>query len=196
MNKYCKMIENLDEMFDIFNEKLFANELEKPVISIQADYTNKAYGWCSVNKVWETCDEEAYYEINICAEHMRRSFHEIAGTLLHEMVHLYNLMNDIKDCNASQYHNKNYKVAAEAHGLNVEKTSHGYSHATLNDVSRAIADTMTYSFDIARKPRVKTSSSKNKPTLKYMCPCCGAKVYSTSELNITCNDCGEDFIQY
>lgn len=56
----------------------------------------------------------------MCAEYMRRSFEEICGTLLHEMAHLYNLINGIKDCN-KLYHNKKFKEAAEAHGLTVTK---------------------------------------------------------------------------
>lgn len=35
--------------------------------------------------------DDGFYEINICAEHLARPFEQVAETLLHEMVHLYNL---------------------------------------------------------------------------------------------------------
>lgn len=196
MKTLQQSVKNLEELFDIFNEKLYNNELEKPIISIQSDKSNKSYGWCTTYKAWETTDGEAYYEINMTAEHMRRSFEEICGTLVHEMVHLYNLLHDVSDCNAAQYHNKKYKDAAEAHGLNVEKTKHGWSKTELNDEMKEFVSTLDYKFEIARKPMMKKSAPKKNPTLKYVCPCCGNKVYSIRPLNITCDDCGEKFEQY
>lgn len=198
MNKTLQQsVKNLEELFDLFNDYLYNGELERPIISIQADKTGKAYGWCTTYKAWETNDGEEYYEINMCAEHMRRSFEEICETLLHEMVHLYNLMHEIKDCNASQYHNAKFKVAAEAHGLTVEKTNHGWSKTELNDDLKEYIKHLDYNFDISRKadPK-KIKTKKAKKYHYYMCPCCNNKVYSISILDIHCNNCDEDFIEY
>lgn len=197
MKTLQQSVKNLEELFDIFNEKLFNNELEKPIISIQSDKSNSYYGWCTTYKAWETTDGESYYEINMTAEHMRRSFEDICGTLIHEMAHLFNLLAGIKDCNASQYHNKNFKIAAENHGLIVEKMGrYGYAKTELNEEMKEFIKTLDYSFDIARKPVSKTKTKKKNPTLKYVCPWCGSKVYSIRPLNITCDDCGEKFEQY
>lgn len=198
MNKTLQAcVKNLEELFDLFNSYLYNGELERPVISIQADKTGKAYGWCTTYKAWETTDGEEYYEINMCAEHMRRSFEDICGTLLHEMAHLYNLMNGVKDCNASQYHNKNFKVAAEDHGLNVERTKYGWSKTSLNDDLKEYIKSLDYSFDISRK--ADPAKKKIKAARKYhyyMCPCCESKCYSVQNLNIFCNDCGMNFEEY
>lgn len=198
MNKTLQQsVKNLEELFDLFNDYLYNSELERPIISIQADKTGKAYGWCTTYKAWETNDGEEYYEINMCAEHMRRSFEEVCGTLLHEMAHLYNLMHNIKDCNASQYHNKKFKEAAEAHGLTVEKTKHGWSKTTLNNDLKEYVKNLDYSFDISRK--ADPAKKKTKAARKYhyyMCPCCQDKCYSVQMLNITCNNCGMDFEEY
>lgn len=189
-------IKNLEELFDLFNERLYGSELERPIISIQADKTKSAYGWCTNYKAWQTADGDEYYEINLCAEHMRRSFEEICETLLHEMAHLYNLMNGIKDCNNSQYHNAKFKAAAEAHGLVVEKSKYGWAKTSLNDELREYVQTLDYDFKIARKPAVKKPKTKAKKYHYYMCPVCRSKCYSVSELNIKCNDCGLDYIEY
>lgn len=197
MKSLQQSVKNLEELFDIFNEKLYNNELEKPVISIQSDPKNTSYGWCTTYKAWETTDGESYYEINMTAEHMTRAFEEICGTLIHEMAHLYNLMHEIKDCNASQYHNKKYKEAAEAHGLIVEKMGrYGYASTKLNEEMLEFVKALDYKFEIYRKPVNKKKTTKKRPTLKYACPCCGVKIYSISPLNVTCDDCDEQFEQY
>ena len=196
MNKTLQQsVKNLEELFDLFNDYLYESKLERPIISIQQDKTGHAYGWCTTYKAWETNDGEEYYEINMCAEHMRRSFEEICATLLHEMAHLYNLMHDIKDCN-HLYHNKKFKDAAEAHGLIVEKTKYGYSKTELNDDLKEYIKKLDYSFDISRKPENKIAKIKSKKYHKYCCPICGSKAYSVQELDITCNDCGVNFEEY
>lgn len=198
MNKTLQQsVKNLEELFDLFNDYLYESKLERPIISIQADKTGKAYGWCTTYKAWETSDGEEYYEINMCAEYMRRSFEETCGTLLHEMAHLYNLINGIKDCN-KLYHNKKFKEAAEAHGLIVTKTKYGYSHTELNDDLKEYIGGLDYQFDISRKPEHKMmkAGAANKKYHKYYCPCCNSKAYSVQELNITCEDCGVSFEEY
>ena len=196
MNKTLQQsIKNLEELFDLFNDRLYNSELERPIISIQADKNKRSYGWCTTYKAWETTDGEEYYEINMCAEWMRRSFEEICGTLLHEMAHLYNLMHDVKDCN-KLYHNKNFKVAAEAHGLTVEKTKYGYSKTALNEEMLEFVKTLNYTFDISRKPENKGPKIRSKKYHSYMCPYCHVKAYSVQQLSITCNDCGVSFKEY
>ena len=98
--------------------------LERPVITVSPDTTSGAYGWCTSWKAWGSSEdkEKGYYEINICSEYLTRSFEEIAETLLHEMVHLQNIKDGVQDTSRSgKYHNRKYKQAAEAHGLNVDQ---------------------------------------------------------------------------
>lgn len=113
MNKQSlqPIIEKLESLFSKFNEKFYNNELQIPVITVSPDTTKGAYGWCTAWKAWSTeapkpikdlstltkeqldsmKKDDGYYEINLCAEHLARPFEKIAETLLHEMVHLYNL---------------------------------------------------------------------------------------------------------
>ncbi|HBV97360.1 MAG: hypothetical protein JL50_08685 [Peptococcaceae bacterium BICA1-7] len=75
-------------------------------------------------KIWRSSREAGgNWEINICAEYLSRSIQETAGTLLHEMAHLYNAQRDIDDCNSNQYHNSHFKDAAEMAGLIVERSA-------------------------------------------------------------------------
>lgn len=180
--------ENLEELFRIFNDHFYSGELETPIISIQQDPRNSSYGWCTTYKAWSTTDNQEFYEINICAEYLNRDLSGISGTLLHEMAHLYNISHDIKDCNGKR-HNIKFKKTAEEHGLIIEKNRYGWSETSLNPETQEFIKNMEYSFNISRRPKPKKARKAKKPTYKYICPCCGAKVTSKMVLNIQCMDC-------
>lgn len=128
------VISELESLFSTFNKAFFEGKLEQPVITVSPDNTRGAYGWCTGWKAWQDGTKEGgFYEINLCAEYLNRPFEETCCTLIHEMVHLWNLQEGVQDTSRSgTYHNKNFKIAAEAHGLIVEKTAkYGFSTTTL-----------------------------------------------------------------
>ncbi len=65
-----------------------------------------------------------YHEVVVVAEHMDRTAEEVVATLLHEAAHALNFERRIKDCSRSQYHNQQFKGAAEELGLSVEQVAH------------------------------------------------------------------------
>lgn len=70
---YIGTVAYLGKLYDFINEHLFGGELVKPVITVQVDSRNKAYGWWSVNKVWhENKDDEGVHELNMCAQYLNR----------------------------------------------------------------------------------------------------------------------------
>lgn len=197
--KYYEAVKTLEDLFNKFNAQLFNSEIETPVITISPDTTSGAYGWCTTQKIWKSSEEE-YYEINICAEHLNRPFNEVCATLIHEMVHLHNIGNGIQDTSANgRYHNKKFKETAEKHGLVIEKAPKiGWTITKLHeDTTKWIAENIEYKgFDLARvKKEKKTAGAKSKYHY-YMCPCCGVKFYSVHQIRATCEDCGEEFVQY
>ena len=196
---YHEAVRTLEELFDQFNEYLFNNEVEKPVIAILPDTTKGAYGWCTTQKIWKSENEE-YYEINICAEHLDRPIKEVCATLIHEMVHLDNIKKGIKDTSANgRYHNKRFKDTAEAHGLIIEKVErYGWTKTSLKDETAAWIDenVKIEKFDLKRVKQEKTSRASKKKYNYYVCPCCGVKFYSIYAINAICEDCGETFMQY
>lgn len=188
------IIQKLESLFDFFNGKYFNNELERPIITVSPDTTIGAYGWCTSWKAWKNGNAE-FYEINLCAEHLTRPYEETAGTMLHEMVHLYNLQNGVKDTSRSgTYHNKKFKEAAEEHGLIVEATEkYGYAKTKLSDKAKAELPEKE-SFELRRDSGSKFQKgkkSKKSSSRKYVCPCCGAIIRATKEVHIMCVDCNE-----
>jgi hypothetical protein len=68
------------------------------------------------------------HEVVVVAEHLDRTPEDVCETLIHEAAHALNFARGIKDCSASQYHNKKFRDAAETLGLDVTKVPHyGYS---------------------------------------------------------------------
>lgn len=193
--KYIESVKYLSSLYDFLNGQFFNGALDKPVITIQQDSNNKAFGWFSVKKVWkETDNDDGQNEINISAQFLNRPIKQVAATLLHEMCHQWAQVNNLQDCSRSgNYHNKIFKRIAEAHGLNVEcvKTL-GYSHTELNATSETFIDKFVSDNSptiIYRLPIFKGQNVKSTSTRKYVCTCCGNSVRATKRVNLICADC-------
>lgn len=191
------IINELENLFELFNNRYFENKLSKPVITVSPDSTKGAYGWCTSWKAWKDGQSE-YYEINMCAEYLTIPIEELAGTMLHEMIHLYDLENGIQDCSrGGTYHNKRFKEAAQEHGLIVEATEkYGFAKTYLSDEAKKIIEdfkgksAFVLFRESGRKSEKKTTKSKSG-SRKYICPCCGTIVRATKEVKIICADCNE-----
>lgn len=190
------IINELENLFELFNKKYFENKLSKPVITVSPDSTKGAYGWCTAWKAWKDGQSE-YYEINMCAEHLTRPFEELAETMLHEMVHLWNTEHGIQDCSRGGfYHNAKFANATVQHGLIVEKISkYGWAKTELGeDAKKAIENFDGKSVFVLCRESAKKAEGKSKSkssSRKYTCPCCGTSVRATKEVKIICADCNE-----
>ena len=200
------IIHDINAMYRELNEKLFSGKLEQAVLTVSPDNTKGAYGWMTNAKAWKadtmtdeiTADrknfKDGYHEINLCAEHLSRPIAEVAGTLLHEMVHLYNYQRGVKDTSRhGWYHNEAYRKAAESVGLIVEKTEkYGWSTTRLNDDLKAWAEENFTKFSLSRRVLNKKQKKTTKAhSIKYVCPCCGNSVRATKPLSVRCDDCDE-----
>lgn len=209
------VIEKLEIIFSKLNGEYFDGQLKKPVITVTPDNTNSKYGWCTGWKAWTdkapkaisemTADEiaaakdEGFYEINLCAEYIARPFEDVVGTMLHEMVHLFNIYAGVRDTSRNGfYHNKRFKEAAEAHGLIVKKGSpYGYYKTTLTDTAKIFAENNLdgVKFDLYRKPKTGGTKKSASRSRKYVCPCCGAIIRATREVRVVCGDCDITFVE-
>jgi hypothetical protein len=194
----------LNKVFKAINETYFDNRLETPVITIQSSIG--AYGYITVNKVWNT-DGVARYELNIGAETLNRPIENVVATMIHECSHLYALLNNIKDTsNNGIYHNKKFKEIAENIGrLRIDKhDKYGWT------ITSPTEDTLNFCIDnnfedikINRQglwltipgdnTTRTTTTGRPTSTRKYQCPCCKNSFRATKDLNVMCMDCN---IQY
>ena len=196
--KTSRAVGLLEKIYRQLNIDKFDGELEEPVITIQS--SPHVHGHVTCAKVWQA-GNTTRYELNIGAETINRPIENVVSTLLHEMVHIYNLMHGIQDCSrGNTYHNKKFKEKAESVGLviNYDKRI-GWS---ITNPSEELIDYIIMQgwqdILIARSTHTRISSSgvstpgeksKTSSTRKYICPCCGMSVRATKQVNIVCGDC-------
>lgn len=202
--------EELHKAFRLLNERFFNNELPEPAITIQTGGKRSTMGWCSTKPIWR--DNEAkirMYEINIAAEYLNIDFYETMDTMLHEMVHLYNKVNNVKDVSrGGQYHNKRFRDECLKRGFYYESNKPdkrlGWSFAKITEETKRIIDGFDINRDIfiiARNTFGNMNgdeSNENEEEVKpkshirkYICPSCEISVRASKEVNIRCDDCDE-----
>lgn len=202
----------LDKLFNVFNSKFFNDEIKKPIIAVQTNGRDKlVMGWCTTKKCWSDKDKgEEYYEITICAEYLFRDIKEICATLLHEMVHLHNVQNGVKDVSRGEtYHNKRFKENAEKCGLSISYNKRiGWSVTKLNDEGVRLVSSLNIdenAFTLIRKSNLidllpptggiegiddmPTEPKPKQSYRKYICPKCKIIVRATKDVNVVCGDC-------
>lgn len=212
LTTYNRAAGYLNGIFRLLNEHYFESALSTPVITIQS--TPKAYGHYTLYDAWSVDGDRGYREINIGAGTLSRPIENIVATLLHEMVHFANDMNNVKDCSrGNTYHNKNFKRTAEKCGLHVEHhPTYGWSVTSPSDeliefcIFHDLRDIRLNRNDLFYTTKVGGTGTHNgtpKPddtpkrkssTRKYICPCCGLSVRATKTVRIMCMDCGEQMV--
>ena len=209
-----RSINYLSKIFKALNEEYFNNELPTPIITIQS--TPKAYGhftpWEAYRIKAKDGTMSGAVEINIGAGTMDRPIENVVSTLLHEMVHYYCYLNDIKDTSrGGQYHNKRFKTEAENRGLMIEYDPRiGWS---ITNPSEELLDFIIgYGFEdiqIGRNEFVGffggtsgtgakggTTPPRKSNNIKLVCPCCGQIARTTNpKHNLICGDCLERMIE-
>ena len=203
------MQEELERAFKVLNVVYFDGELPEPVITIMS--SPRTNGHFTVGRVWSEAEEQKH-EINISAEHLDRPIENIMATLQHECVHYYCSLHNIKDTSqGGRYHNKNFKLEAEARGLIISQGK--YIGWSITEPSTAFIDVLreyniTKPTDINRAGELlfpvgiggngsggSSTAKKKTSTRKYICPSCGNSFRATKDLNVMCVDCFETFIK-
>lgn len=216
--------EELHRAFRCLNTAFFNRELPEPAITIQTGGKRSTMGWCSRTPIWSDSEGEIQlYELNIAAEYLNIDFYETMDTMLHEMVHLYNMIKGIQDVSrGGQYHNKRFRDECLRRGFFYESNEPdkklGWSFPKLTEESKEIIkhfDINHEVFIIARNTfgtivkgtgcNDSEDPSGSEPSdgrpkrkthiRKYSCKTCGISVRASKEVNIRCDDCNEKMIQ-
>ena len=202
----------LEKMYRQLNKDFFNNELEEVLITIQS--TRNAYGHVTTRRIWNSKNGLSRYELNIGAGTLDRPIENVVSTMLHEMVHIYHLMNDIQDTSrGNTYHNKKFKAKAESVGLIIDYDQRiGYSITSPSDsLILYICEQGWTDIDMNRDegisfggtgkggnsaaPTPTAPTKKPSSTRKLQCPCCRNSVRATKSVNISCGDCMEKMLE-
>jgi hypothetical protein len=112
------------------------------------------------------------------------------------MAHHSNFINKIKDCARSgNYHNKNFKTAAEEAGLIVTKTEKsGFSMTSLGPKAVASLNNLKPKYELLDCLRLQNPPTESKSNLKkWTCGC--QNVWAKTEIKAACLDCGAVFVE-
>ena len=197
----------LEKMFRALNRDSFGGELEEPIITIQS--TPGAFGHVTVCKTWKRKDDWRH-ELNISADWLERPIEELTATMIHEMVHLYNIKHDIQDCSrGGTYHNRKFKEEAEKHMISIEKhEKYGWTITKPTEelvnyiISQGWEDIQISRFpllgvkgpagDKDKGGSTQTPEDEEKPkrtSWKHVCPKCKAIARTTKEFPLICGIC-------
>lgn len=200
----------LEKMFRKLNEHYFEGTLEEPIITITPQRTS--YGYCTTCRNIRVKENDKH-EISISSYFLGRPIEETTATLVHEMVHLWNLQNGIQDCSrGGTYHNKKFKEKAEKCGLKIdhdEKYGWTITNPTEELIEFIISEGWTEIqinetgiLRIGIKGKGTPGDDEQTPTprktsWKWICPNCGMIVRSTKDLTgkIACVDCIKTMIE-
>lgn len=204
----------LEKIFRALNADWFSGELEEPIITIQS--TPRAYGHVTIGKVWYRKDEQRH-ELNLGAETLKRPIEEVVATIMHEMVHLYNLAHGVQDCSrGGMYHNKRFRDEAVRRGLCIgHHKTYGWTITAPSDklieyiLEQGWSEiSMNRGWGWTPPPSTGgkagnsgggavpgTPAPKKSSTRKLQCPCCGNSVRATKAVRIMCMDCSEQMME-
>jgi hypothetical protein len=214
MSTIERAVEELHKGFRLLNDKIFSGTLPEPAILIQnqGHRTRNILGWCTQQKIWMDKEQTIRkYEINITAEYLDRDVTEIMETMLHEMVHLYCQVNDIKDTSRSgTYHNKRFRDEAERHGLTVEFDKQiGWAYTNLKPETKKTIESFNLDREAFKIKRYTWGVNDNgdsqdnkddRPRRKrsknvWECPDCKERIKAKKKINIICGKCMKHFVQ-
>lgn len=174
-------------------------------------------GWCTTNEVWH--DKEGtikMYEINLSAEYINIPFIETMDMLMHEMVHLYNLVHNVQYTSRNgTYHNKRFLERALKSDFiyphDKPDPTYVYSNVKLAPQTIAILNELPINKDvfyIARKkphemiqtdynnsPEEREMKDTTPNSFRWVCPSCNLIIRSSMpDIFVICGDCEEELI--
>ena len=166
-----------------------------PVIQTQG--SRQTYGHFSANRWLE--GELKMHEISISAEWLARPRMEIFGTVLHELIHTKNHSLGIVDCrNHGVYHLKAFDTTGSQYGSEcigrTKGNGFGLTRLTAAKEAQILAEFKPddSAFSLVRIAVAKAKRVKQPTTMaKWSCEC--SNIRAATEINATCNNCGEDF---
>ena len=198
------LISMCEKWVSLLNKHLFNGALPNVTVTIQPDARGsktQSLGWMTSDQCWHNAKtNEQFYEVNLTATSLEgESLTEIITVLAHELVHVYNAINNIKDTSSNgHFHNLKFKTACESHGIICEKSDkYGWSTTTLTNetlefVNKNVTVEDTNAVALFRSQQA-TKIKKTRKLYTYQCPCCGIKVRASKAISITCTPCNEAF---
>ena len=213
IDKMSRLTGQLEKCFRLLNDELFDGQLPQCMITVVP--SARSYAHYTPSLVW-SCKGDSRHEINISSAYLYRPLENILASLTHEMTHCYNdcVLNIQDTSNNGVYHNKQFKKAAEEHGLVVTQSEkYGWSHTEPGDrllqfvldhdelreieMNRNGYDLIQVSIGThaSNGGSVVTPTMTKGHSRKWVCPQCGTIIRSNKPVRVICADCMQLFVE-
>lgn len=173
-------------LYDNLNKEYYYGTL--PPIDIRFSFATQRY------KEWMLKYEPQYtlvikWKLLDCEEE------QLYARMVHQMVHIYNHVNDIRDsCDKQRYHNHYFKKEAERIGLITEHDSRkGYHVIGINE-SEVKKIRKYFDYDKFHKEIVTNERTDNMKFLAHKCPKCNRMIKTLASNNVICGFCYVNYI--
>jgi hypothetical protein len=185
--------------FNYFNRTLFGDTLPRLILNFSRHA--RYWGFFAPER-WESPDGKTH-EISINPDVLKRPAEDTMGTLVHEMVHLW--QEESGKPSRRCYHNREWADKMESIGLMPSNTGKPGGKRTGQRVSHYIipGGPFEVGFQAMRReyllpwtsgrPAANGRDPKDKNKVKYTCPGCAVNVWGKPGLSIICGACGEAF---
>jgi hypothetical protein len=184
--------------FDYFNRTLFGDRLPRCILNFSRHA--RAFGFFSPER-WG-CGDEHTHEISLNPDVLNRPLLDSMGTLVHEMVHLW--QREFGKPSRRGYHNAEWAGRMEEIGLMPSDTGQPGGKRTGQRVSHYVIDGGPFDAAFQAMPsecRLPWTSGqpdeRGKPKrtdkVKYECITCEVSVWGKAGLDIVCGNCGGSF---
>jgi predicted SprT family Zn-dependent metalloprotease len=188
-----------DAAYDFFNDRLFDGALPRCLITMQRKANAKGFFCGSRFASWDDTDVRDEIALNP-AIFKSRTVEETLGTLVHEMVHLW--QHHCGDPGRTGYHNKEWADRMEEIGLmptstgepGGKRTGQRVTHYIIPDgpFSVACADLIASGATLPYVQRTdeQVASKKLASKTKFKCQECGAQAWGKPDLLLVCGSDG------
>lgn len=201
MSASLTMYQSLHAAYDYFNAELFGGELTPVVIVVHRKRNAHGYFW---DGVWTQRDKEDVKasEIALNPETMGRDIRETMSTLVHEMVHHWDaLNNEVPKCG----HGKLWAAKMDEVGLTPTSTGKPGGKRTGRRVTHMIVDGGPFDaafdglmkrndFDVSwfSPPQLKLKKP-DRSKVKHTCPNCGFNAWFKENMRAGCFNCRDEY---
>ena len=188
------------DAFTVFNDELFGGALRDCMITLQR--RRATLGYFSAQRFGHRRGTEILDEIALNpATFEGRTDREIASTLVHEMVHEWQV--HFGRPSRGRYHNKQWAAKMVEIGLIPSHTGEPGGKQTGQSMTHYIAEggqfdrvwsvlaEVGFKFDYQDRRTNEPGKPPRNLKVRYACPSCAAAAWGKPELRILCIDCGQ-----
>lgn len=180
-------VEMLNHLYDRLNKYLFEKRLPPVLIRL---YNKRG--------TWNVIRDKGNFQITICLKALSIPEEQIYINMLHQMIHIYNQIQDITDVSqAGRYHNKHWNAKAQQVGLiTTFEPTKGFKATGIDpktiELAKWFFNYEKYLEEVNRDLRAR----KQGVFAKFQCPACDRVIFARNgSREIICNYCHRNFIQ-